>query len=184
MAARSVWGRLQPAADFSPPGVEAGQAAIEFVVTLGGLVLPLTFAIVFTAQLLWIWHSSIDFTRQGARYATTHCWQGNGENVVAWMRANVPLMIDMQQFQGGPVEIAVEYFERNPDTGQLEAFACDGGECSTECVPDTVTVRLRNYEFRSFVTWLGLSPIRMPEFQTSLPMEGAGCNPDTGECLP
>ena len=41
----------------------------------GGILRPLTFALIFTAQLLWIWHSVNDFTRQGAGYAATHCWE-------------------------------------------------------------------------------------------------------------
>jgi hypothetical protein len=161
-----------------------GQATIEYVITLGGLVIPLTFAIIFTAELLWVWHSAVDFTRDGARYAATHCWQPGGENVASYMRTNVPLMVDMDQFRGGQAEIAVDYFRRNTETGQLEAFSCDGGECSTDCIPDTVTVRIRNYEFRRFFSYLGLSPVRMPEFQTALPMEGAGCDPEQGSCLP
>jgi hypothetical protein len=47
-----------------------------------------------------------------------------------------------------------------------------------------VRVTIAQYEFRSFMSYLGLPPIAIPNFQTTLPMEGAGCNPDTGECLP
>src|SRR5688500_195901 len=92
---------------------EQGQATVEYAVTFAALIMPMTAAIIFTAQLLWIWHSVVDFTRDGARYATTHCWQGAGENVIAYMRTNVPAMIDRDQFQQGTAEIAVEYFSRN-----------------------------------------------------------------------
>src|SRR5690349_5534351 len=75
------------------PG-QAGAITIEFAIAWTGLVAPLTFGIVFTAQLLWIWHSVTDWTREGARYAATHCVQSSGDNVVAYMRANIPPMVD------------------------------------------------------------------------------------------
>ena len=56
-------------------------------------------------------------------------------------------------------------------------FSCDGN-CSTDCVPDTVTVRIRNYQFPRFMSFLGLPPVPLPDFRTSLPMEGAGCDPE------
>jgi len=148
------------------------------------IVAPITFAIIFTAQLLWVWHSVVDFTRDGARYATTHCWQSSHENVVGYMRSNVPMMVDMDQFQTGQAEIDVQYFSRDLESGSLVEFACEGGDCSTECVPDTVTVSIRNYEFRRFVSSLGLPPVPLPDFRTSLPIEGAGCDPEQAACLP
>lgn len=163
---------------------DSGQATVEYAITFMGVIMPVTFMIIFTAQLLWIWHSVVDYTRDGARYATTHCWQGSRENVITYMRENVPLMIEMDQFQNGIAEIDVQYYARNAETGLLEEFTCEGGECSTECVPDTVSVRIRNYEFRRFLSFLGLPPIPLPDFHTSLPMEGAGCDPDQGLCLP
>ena len=30
--------------------------------------------VIFVAEMLWVWHSVVDFTRDGARYAATHCW--------------------------------------------------------------------------------------------------------------
>ena len=49
-----------------------GQSTVEFILAYGSIVLPLTLAIVFTSQLLWIWHGINEFTRQGASYASTH----------------------------------------------------------------------------------------------------------------
>jgi hypothetical protein len=164
---------------------QRGQAAIEYVIAFSALLLPMTFAIIFTAQLLWIWHSVVDFTRSGARYATTHCWQGDGENVRGWMRNNTPLMFDRDQFQGGQAEIQIQYYSRDPESGTLAEFSCDQGECSTGCVPEVVTVRIVNYEFRSFVTnYLGLAPVTLPDFHTTLSMQSAGCDPEQGTCLP
>jgi len=72
----------------------SGQALVEFALAWGAVILPLTFMIIFTSELLWIWHSVADFTRDGARYAATHCWQGDGSNVVSYMKANLPPMPD------------------------------------------------------------------------------------------
>jgi hypothetical protein len=160
-----------------------GQALVEFALTFSALIVPLTFMIIFTAQLLWVWHSMVDFTRDGARYASTHCWQ-SGSNVLEYMRTHVPRMIDMSQFQGAVADIQVLYFQRNPESGAVEEFACEGSPCTAECVPDLVTVRIRSYEFRHFMSFLGLPPVPLPDFQMTLPMEGAGCDPDSGSCSP
>ena len=163
----------------------AGQATIEYALVYAGVLMPLTFMLIFTSQLLWVWHSIAEFTRDGARYASTHCWQGAGENVRTYMRTHVPPMIDMDQFTtGGAAEIEVQYFAKDPDTGSLGEFSCDGAECSTECIPDAVTVRVTAYEFRRFMSFLGLPGVVAPNFQTSLPMESVGCDPEQGSCLP
>ena len=161
-----------------------GQATFEFVLVYAGVLLPLTFAIVFTAEMLWVWHSVVEFTRDGARYAASHCWQGNGDNVLNYMRTHVPRMIDMDQFQSGEAELAVQYYSKDPDTGQLTDFSCDGGECSVDCIPDAVSVSVSFYEFRRFVNFLRLPPVQIPSFRTSMPIESAGCDPEQGSCLP
>src|SRR5260370_20275273 len=96
-----------------------GQSTVEFAITYAGVIIPTTFALIFTSQLLWIWHSVADCTRQGAGYAVTHCWQPSGDNVAQFMRANVPPMIDRDQFQNRTTQISVTYFSKDPDTGQL-----------------------------------------------------------------
>ena len=160
-----------------------GQAAVEYALLIGGVIAPFTLGLVAMAQMMWVWHSVVDFTRLGARYAATHCWQPGAENVVAWMRQNTPPMPDQAAFRDGTVDIAVEYFKKNPDTGVLETFSCDGN-CSAACIPDTVTVHVRNYEFRSFVGYLGLSPVAIPDFSATMPIEGAGCDPEQQTCQP
>ena len=160
-----------------------GQSTVEFVLAFAGVLLPLTFALIYSSEVLWVWHTVNEFTRQGASYAATHCWESSSANVVDFMRSNVPLVIDQDQFQNGPVAISVSYFGKDPSTGQLTPFSCDG-ECSTACIPDTVTVRVTGYEFRTFVTALGLPAISIPDFQTSLPVESAGCDPEQSTCLP
>jgi hypothetical protein len=165
------------------PHRQRGQAAAEFAIVYAAILLPVTFAIIYTALLLWVWHSIADFTREGARYAVTHCWQSGGGNVISWMRTNSPITWDRDQFISGPAEITVSYYARNADSGALEEFTCDG-ECSVNCVPDLVKVSVSNYEFRGFVTYLGLAPIRIPDFQTSLAVQSAGCDPEQVTCVP
>jgi hypothetical protein len=161
-----------------------GQSIVEFALTWIGLYVPLTMMIVFTAQLLWVWHSVVEFTREGARYAATHCYQSGGSNVISYMRENVPLMVGRDEFRDGQAEIEVSYFSRNAETGALDEFTCEGSECSRSCVPDAVRVRVVNYQFRAFVSYLGLPPVDLPNFQAIVPIESAGCNPDEESCLP
>ena len=161
----------------------SGQTTVEFALTYLGVVLPLTFGLAFISQLLWVWHSVNEFTRQGASYASTHCWEGSASNVLDFMHANVPAMVDQNQFRDGPVEINVTYFAKDPTSGSLTPFQCDS-DCSISCVPDTVTVSVLGYTYRTFIPNLGLPPVPLPDFRTSAPMESAGCDPEQGVCLP
>jgi hypothetical protein len=47
-----------------------------------------------------------------------------------------------------------------------------------------VKVSVANYEFRGFVGYLGLPAVRMPDFQTSLAVQSAGCDPELATCVP
>jgi hypothetical protein len=164
----------------------SGQAIAEFAVLYAGVVLPLTFMIVFVSEMLWVWHSVADFTRDGARYAATHCWMADASNVAGpggYMRTHVPPMIDMSQFQSGAAGIQVQYFQADPATGSLTAFSCDAGECSAGCVPDAVSVSITNYQFTRFSSFFKLPAVTIPPFTTSVPMESAGCD-ESGNCLP
>lgn len=161
----------------------SGQATVEFALVYVGLIIPITFAIIFTAQMLWLWHSVNEWTREGARYAATHCWQAGGGNVLNYMRSNVPANVDQEALQSGQADVQVLFYGRDADTGTLSEFTCDS-ECSPNCVPDVVTVSVNNYEFRRFMSYLGLSPIQMPNFSTTVPIEGAGCDPETNTCTP
>ena len=162
---------------------DRGQVAVEFVLAYGAVLLPLTFGLIFISQLLWTWHSVNDFTRQGAGYAATHCWESSAGNVIDFMHANVPPMIDQSQFLYGPVQISVTYSSLDPATGELTPFQCSS-DCSISCIPDTVSVSVTGYQFGTFFTSLGLSPITIPDFRTSQPMEGAGCDPEQLVCIP
>src|SRR5262252_6176249 len=111
----------------------SGQATLEFALLYAGVLLPLTFMVVFVSEMLWVWHSVVDFTRDGARYGATHCWQSGGANVLQYMESHVPLMIDMEQFQDTSAGITVQYFSIEPASGELVDFTCDLGDCTTGC---------------------------------------------------
>src|SRR5437762_552774 len=63
-----------------------GQSTVEFIISYGVIVLPLTLAVIFTSQLLWIWHGVNEFTRAGASYASTHCWVSSASQAVVAIR--------------------------------------------------------------------------------------------------
>jgi hypothetical protein len=161
-----------------------GQALVEYALVWAGVFFPITVMIVFGAQLLWTWHAVVEFTKQGARYAASHCYQNSGNNTLAWMRSNVPFNADMGQFQAGGVDIEVTFFARDPETGTLGEFTCEGAECSRECVPDAVRVAVANYEFRGVQSYFGLPAVTIPDFSTTIPIESAGCSPDQEDCTP
>jgi hypothetical protein len=161
----------------------SGQAVVEYAVLYAGVILPLTFMIVFVSEMLWVWHSAVDWTRDGARYAATHCWTADAGNVLQYMRTHVPRTIDMDRFANGTAEIRVEYFARPPEGGALVAFTCEAAECSAGCVPDAVSVSVANYQFLRFSSFFKLPPVTMPPFTTSLPVESAGCD-EAGTCSP
>jgi hypothetical protein len=167
---------------------QRGQSTIEFAIAFGAVIMPLTVMVLFTAQMLWLWHSMVEFTRQGAHYAATHCWNAGGSNVSGWMSQHVPPSMERDQFAQGSANIEVTYFKRNEETGALEEFICDGAECSTDCIPDAVTVRVTGYSYGRSMAYLGVPPVPLPDFRTSLPMESAGCAPgqngETTQCVP
>jgi hypothetical protein len=161
-----------------------GQATIEFALLYGGVIIPLTFGMIYVSEMYWIWHSMVEFTRDGARYAATHCFQSDTQNVVTYMQTHVPVNIDQAQFQtGGTAQIDVVYQQLDPlGTGLLGPMQCDG-TCSTDCVPDAVTVSISNYQIAWFVTYLNLPPVVLPPFPTSVSVQSNGCNGDNGSVV-
>ena len=154
-----------------------GQSAVEFAVLYAGVMLPLTFMTIFVAQALWLWHGMTEFTRDGARYAATHCYQSDGANVTTYMQTHVPPVIDQAQFQtGGSATVQIVYLNA---TGQ----PFSNGDCG-DCVPDAVSVSVGNYTFGRLAVFLRLPGIALPPFTTNLPMESAGFQDASGTCIP
>ena len=162
---------------------DRGQATVEMALALVAII-PLTFGLIAFAELAWTYHALATITRQGARYAATHCWQdGGGSNVVSWMEANAPPFPDRPQLASGGVQIQVNYWTHDRDTHQSVPFSCDGG-CSVQCVPDSVTVSITGYQFSHFFPLLGLQPLQVPPFSTTVEIESGGGNADTAISSP
>ncbi len=148
------------------------------------VLVPATLGLIIFAEAAWTYHSLVQLTRRGARYAATHCWQDSaGSNVVSWMQTNAPPFVDREQLSTGGAEIRVEYWTHDTATHETVPFAC-GGSCSPECVPDSVTVSVNGYQFRHMLSLLGMPPIQVPPFATTMEMQSMGANPDTGISVP
>ena len=162
----------------------SGQAILEFVIFWGAIMMPLTMGIIYVSEMYWVWHSIGDLTRDVAHYAATHCWEADGGNVQQYIDSHVPRTIDGNQFRsGGAATVTVTYSQVDPATGSLLPMSCTG-DCSTLCVPDTVTVSVSGYEFRRFVTFLHLPPVTIPAFPASVAVGSNGCDPEQGICIP
>src|SRR5512141_2561380 len=71
----------------------SGQAMLEMALILA-IMLPLTLGIVAIMDVVWTYHALVTLTRQGARYAATHCYQDDaGTNVTDWMKINAPAFL-------------------------------------------------------------------------------------------
>jgi len=157
---------------------QTGQALIEFTVLYAAVILPLTFMAIFVAEMLWVWHGVQDFTRDGARYAATHCWTADGGNVLAYMESHVPAILDQQIFRSGDAGISIQYFS----DGGTTPFTSDN--CSGLCVPEVVSVSITNYQFLRFASFMRQPPVKIPPFTTVVPMESAGFQDESGVCVP
>jgi hypothetical protein len=156
---------------------------MEFALLYAAAVLPLTFMLVYVSQMLWIWHSVVDFNRAIAQFASTHCWQtdNSGSNVLAWATAHVPPMIDRAQFQNNAAGITVAYFSQAADGSQtpFDGAACGG----SVCMPDVVSISVTGYQFNRFSGFFRLGNVTMPPFTTVVPMESGGYQDASGACV-
>ena len=161
-----------------------GQATVETAVIFTLILFPVTLGLLMIAQAVWTWSGVIHLTRKGAVYAATHCWQdSSGSNVVTFMQTHLPPLVDSAQLTSGPAIITVQYWMQDAVNHQTVPFEC-ASSCSPDCAPDAVTVTVSGYRFNSLVKFVGLQPIAMPPFSTSVQVAGAGANPDTGESTP
>src|SRR6478752_6444640 len=92
-----------------------GQASVEMALALVVGIVPLTLGLIAFAEVTWTYHALTTLTRDGARYAATHCWQGGAQNVINWMRVNAPMFPDRSQLQSGAIAIEVNYWTHNLD---------------------------------------------------------------------
>ena len=165
----------------------AGQATVELALILGTMLIPLTGGLLAIAELTWTYHALVTLTRQGAHYAATHCFQdANGSDVVTWMQNNAPPFLDRPQLTGGTIQLSVNYWTVDMVNGVSTPF--DGSSCaganSPSCVPDAVTVGISGYQFRHLLPLIGLQPVEVPSFSTTVEIESGGGDPDTGTCNP
>ena len=161
-----------------------GQATVEMALTLIAAIIPITFGLIAFTEIAWTYHALATVTRQGARYAATHCWQDeSGSNVTNWMQANAPAFPDRPLLVSGGVQIQVNYWTHDPDTHQSIPFTCGGG-CSRDGVPDSVTVSIIGYQFNHFFPLLGLQPLQVPPFSTTVAIVSGGGNPETAVSSP
>ena len=161
-----------------------GQATVEMALALIAGIVPITLGLIAFTELVWTYHAFATITRQGARYAATHCWQDDsGSNVVTWMQANAPAFPDRPLMASGGVQIQVSYWMHDPVTRESVPFTC-GGACSADCVPDSVTVSIVGYEFNHFFPALGLQPLQAPPFSTTVEIQSAGGDPETAVSTP
>ena len=165
----------------------AGQATVEMALVLIAALIPLTLGAVAIAEVAWTYHALVALTRQGARYAATHCWQDDaGSNVRNWMQTNAPGFLDRPQLISGTVQIQVSYATHDLTTHEsvpFDASTCSGS-CTPSCVPDSVTVGISGYQFRHLLPLLGLQPLPVPSFSTTVEVESAGGDPETGISTP
>lgn len=157
-----------------------GQATVELALVMMIVLVPLTLGLVALANLAWTYHALTTLTRQGARYAATHCWLDDaGSNVMSWMQANAPPFLDRPQLISGEVQIQVSYWTHDLTTHETVPFSC-ASSCTPECVADSVTVRISGYQFRHLLGVFGWPPLPLPEFSTTIEIESAGGDPETG----
>jgi len=157
-----------------------GQATLEMAFCLGLVMVPITLALIGFAEVSWTYHALATLTRQGARYAGTHCWMDStGSNVVSWMRNNAPAFPDRPQLQGGGIQIDVNYWTHDLEAHQSVPFECSGS-CSPDCVPDSVTVSVSGYQFNHFFP----EPLQVPSFSTTVEIQSSGGDPETAVSNP
>jgi len=139
---------------------QAGATAIEFALVL---LIFLTFLLAITdfSRMLFTWNAATEATRAGARYAVVCDDTARKPLVLAKMQAMLPQITDIN-------------LDWEDDKGAKNT-------CSAEtCVGVTVTIVGLNYQWISPIAGLAsLAPIVMPTFQTYLPREIMGKDPNS-----
>ena len=143
----------------------SGQATIEFALLYSAVILPLTFMAVFVSEMLWVWHSVVDFTRDGANYAATHCWMGDGSNVTAALQFGITGTADgsaaplISNLTADMITVTTQCIDPVP----LALGDCSVSGCGTPAGgqrPDFITVSMPNgYIIQPRIPYILLDPI-------------------------
>src|SRR5262249_40611775 len=107
----------------------------------------------------------------------------SGSNVITWMQANAPAFPDRAQLASGGVQIQVSYWTHDPVTRQSVPFTCGGGGAPPRAPPPCTGRRPRTPRSHFFPT-LGLQPLQVPAFSTTVEFQSAGANPETAISTP
>jgi Flp pilus assembly protein TadG len=136
---------------------ERGTALVEFAIA-ATVFLTVTFAVLELGRLLWVHNALADAARRSARYAVNQPLTAAADvkNVAIYGNAagtGSPLVSDLT-----PAQVVVTY----------NNFGLAAG---------TVTVEIRNYDFRFVLPLVGAT-VRLPAYRTTLTGENAGLVPN------
>jgi hypothetical protein len=132
---------------------QRGSTAVEFALVL---LIFLTFVLAITdfSRMLFTWNAASEATRAGARYAAVCDTTGNKPQVLAKMQALLPV-------------------------DDIDLAWTPAGCNSSTCEGVTVTIVGLDYQWISPIAGLARhAPIPMPTFQTYLPRESMGADPN------
>jgi hypothetical protein len=139
----------------APNSRQWGATAVEFALVL---LIFLTFLLAITdfSRMLFTWNAAAEATRAGARYAVVCDNTTRDAQVLAKMQAMLPQIDDIDVVWDPP--------------------GCTTGTCEGV----TVSIVGLDYQWISPIAGLGIavSPISMPTFQTYLPREIMGTDPN------
>ena len=138
----------------APKSRQSGATAVEFALVL---LIFLTFLLAITdfSRMLFTWNAATEATRAGARYAVVCDDTSNQAQVLAKMQALLPQI------------------------NNINLDWTPAGCTSATCEGVTVTIVGLNYQWISPIAGLAsLAAIPMPTFQTTLPREIMGQDPN------
>ena len=139
----------------APKSRQWGATAVEFALVL---LIFLTFLLAITdfSRMLFTWNAAAEATRAGARYAVVCDNTTRDAQVLAKMQAMLPQIDDIDVVWDPP--------------------GCTTGTCEGV----TVSIVGLDYQWISPIAGLGtaVAPISMPTFQTYLPREIMGTDPN------
>jgi hypothetical protein len=139
----------------APKSSQWGATAVEFALVL---LIFLTFLLAITdfSRMLFTWNAAAEATRAGARYAVVCDNTTRGAQVLSKMQALLPQIDDIDVVWDPP------------------------GCTTATCEGVTVSIVGLDYQWISPIVGLGtaVAPISMPTFQTYLPREIMGTDPN------